>query len=77
MQLSSLAAPDRQDLGIYLGTVTAPQPVGPLGPMALGHLMTTEIQDVDLIRLQALMTNRHEVPFYHDAQARNISLELQ
>ena len=76
MQLSSLAAPDRQDLGIYLDTVTAPQPLGPLGPMALRHLMTTEIQDVDLIRLQALMTNRHEVPYYYDSHASNIPLEL-
>ena len=53
--------------------VTASQP---LGPMALDHPMTTEIQDVDLIRLQAVMMNKRAVPFCYVSHASNISLEL-
>ena len=64
----------QRDPGTYSDEVTAPQP---LGPMALDHPMTTEIQDVDLIPLQALMTNKHAVPFYYDAHASNASLELR
>ena len=37
----------RQDLGICLARVRAPQPLGLSGPMALDHLMTTGIQDAD------------------------------
>ena len=42
----------RQNHGTYLYIVTAPQPLGPLGPMVQGLLMT-EIRGVDLIRSQA------------------------
>ena len=69
-----LSALTQRDPGTYSDEVTAPQP---LGPMALDHPMTTEIQDVDLIPLQALMTNKHAVPFYYDAHASNASLELR
>ena len=54
-------APTRQDLGISLDIVMAPQLLGPSGPMAQGHRMTTGIQDVDLILFQALKTNMREV----------------
>ena len=39
------AAPTRQDLGTYLDKAMAPQPLYLSGPMAQGHLMTSEIQD--------------------------------
>ena len=39
--------------------VTAPQPLGLSGPMAQGHLMTIEIQGVDLILSQAPRVNMH------------------
>ena len=50
---------------------------GSLGSHALGHLMTTEIQDVDFLRLEALTTNKHEAPCCYDSHASNISLELR
>ena len=53
MQLRPLVALVRQPLGMYLDRVMAPQPLGPLGPMAQGHLTTAETQDVDLIPTQA------------------------
>ena len=43
------AVPARQDLGMYLDIVMAPQPLGLSGPMAQDHLMTTETQDAGLI----------------------------
>ena len=48
----------------------APLPLDLLGPTALDHLMTTGIQDVDL------MTNMHEVPFYFKFHVNNAALEL-
>ena len=56
-----LRAPIQRDPGTYSDEVTAPQPLGPLGPMALDQPMTPEIQDVELIHLHALKTNRHAV----------------
>ena len=49
MQRPPPVVPTRQDHGTYLDIVTAPQPLGPLGPMAQGHLMTVEIRGVDWI----------------------------
>ena len=65
MQLLVPAAQFQQDLGTCLDKVTAPQPLGPSGPMAQGHLMTMEIQDEDLICSQAPKMNNHEVPSYY------------
>ena len=65
MQRPSPVVPTRQDHGTYLAMVTVPQPLGPLGPMAQGNLMTEEIRGVDLIRSQAPKMNRHEVPSYY------------
>ena len=50
---------DRKARGTYLDPVTAPQPLGPLGPTAQGYLMTLEIRDVDLTLSQALKMNMH------------------
>ena len=61
-QLPSQAVRARQALGIYLDKVVAPQPLGPLGPIARGLLTTTGTQDADLILSQAIMMNMHEVP---------------
>ena len=61
----------RQDLGTCLDRVPAPQPLGPSVPMALGHPMTTGIQDADLILPQALLMNTREVPSYYDSLANN------
>ena len=47
MQQPSPVDPAQQDLGICLDRVPAPQPLGPLGPMDQGHLMTVEIRGVD------------------------------
>ena len=55
----------------------APHPLGLSGPMALGHLMTLEIQDEDLIHSQAPKMNNHEVPFYSGSLANNITKRLQ
>ena len=60
-QLPALAAPDRQDLGIYLDKVMAPQPLSPSGPMARGLLTTTGTHDVDLIPSPAQRMIMHEV----------------
>ena len=62
------SVPTRQDHGTYLDIETAPQPLGPLGPMAKGHLMTVEIRDVDLILSLIPKMNRHEVPSYYGSQ---------
>ena len=45
--------------------------------MAQGHLMTVEIRGVNLIRSQALMMNKHEVPSYYDARANNTTKGLR
>ena len=63
MQRLSPVVPARQALGIYLDMVVVPQPLGPLGPMALGLLTTTGTQDEDLIPFPAQRMNTHEVPF--------------
>ena len=54
---------------------TAPQPLGPLGPMARGRLTTTETQDADLILSQAQTMNMHEVPFCYTFRVNNTTLE--
>ena len=64
MQLLVPVALIQQDLGICLDRVPAPQPLGLSGPMALDHLMTTGIQDADLILPQALLMNMRDVPSY-------------
>ena len=61
MQLRPLVAPVRQALGMYLDRAMAPQPLGPLGPMAQGILTTAGTQDVDLTLSQAQRMNMHEV----------------
>ena len=77
MRCPSPVDPARQDLGIYSDMVMAPQPLGLSGPMALGHLMTTEIQDEDLIRSQAPKMNKHEVPSCYGSRANNTTKELR
>ena len=77
MQPLALAAPTRQDLGTYSDTVTTPQPLGLSGPMARGHLMTVEIQGVDLKLFQAVKTNMHGVPSYFDSHVSNTTLGLR
>ena len=69
MQRPSPAVPTRQDHGTYLVIVTAPQPLGPLGPMAQGHLLTVETRGVDLILSPVPKMNRHEVPSYFGSHA--------
>ena len=57
MQRPSPVALARQDLGTFLDMVMALQALGPLGPlgfMAKGRLMTVEIRGVDLTLSQAL-----------------------
>ena len=76
MQPPAPAAPTRQDLGLYLDIVMAPQPLGPSGPMAQGHLTTTGTQDVDTILSQALKMNMHEVPSYYSFRANSTTLEF-
>ena len=66
--------PARQDLGTNLDMVTAPQPLGPSGPMAQGHLMTIEVRGVGLILSQALKMNMHGVPSYYDSHVSNTTL---
>ena len=68
MQLLAPVAQIQQDLGTCLGRVTAPQPLGPSGPIAQGHLMTIEIQGVDLILSLVLKMNKHEVPSYYGSR---------
>ena len=76
VQPLALAAPTRQDHGTDPDIAMAPQPLGLSGPMALGHLMTVEIQDEDLIHSQAPKMNKHEVPFYSGSLANNTSKGL-
>ena len=77
MQRPSPVDPARQDLGIYSGIAMAPQPLGPLGPMAQDHQMTIGIRDADLIRSQAPKMNKHEVPFYYGSLANNTTKGLR
>ena len=77
MRRPSPAVPTRQDPGTYLHIVTAPQPLGPLGPMAHGHQMTVEIRVVGMIRSQAPKMNKHEVPFYYGSLANNTTKGLR
>ena len=77
MQALAPAALTRQYLGVCLDKLTAPQPLGPSGPMAQGRLMTVEIQGVGLILSQALRMNMHEVPSYYGSLVNNTTLELQ
>ena len=53
---------------------TAPQPQG---PVAQGHLMTTETQDVDLIFSQALRMNMHIVPSCSGSRVNNTAPGLR
>ena len=57
MQLLVPMALIQQDFGTCLDRVTAPQPLGPSGPMAQDLLMTIGVRDVDLLLFQA-----HGVP---------------
>ena len=77
MQLLAPAALTRQDLRTCLDMVTAPQPLGPSGPMAQGHLMTIGIRDVDLTLSQALKMNMHGVPSYYGSHVNNTTLGLR
>ena len=80
MQRSSPVVPTRQDRGTYLDTVTAPQPLGPLGPLgpvAQGHLMTAEIQGLDLILSLFPKMNKHEVPSYYGSRANKTTKGLR
>ena len=56
-----------------LGPMTSPKPQG---PMARGHLITTETHDEGLILLQAQKMNNHEVPSYFESLSNNTSKEL-
>ena len=69
MQRPSPVAPTRQDRGTYLDIVTAPQPLGPLGPMA--QVITVEIRDADLIFLQTLTISMREVPSCYGSHTNN------
>ena len=60
--------------GLQSNKLTAPQPQG---PMAQGHLMTTETHDEDLIRSEAPKMNNREVPSYFDSLANNTSKQLR
>ena len=73
---SGPAATTRQDLGTYLDIVIVSQPLGLSGPMAQGHLMTIETQDVDLILSLALKMIMHAVPSYSSFRVSNTTLEL-
>ena len=64
MQRPSPVALARQDLGTFLDMVMAPQPLGPLGRMAKGRLMTVGMRGVDLTLSEALKMNMHGVPSY-------------
>ena len=75
IQLPPQAVPARQALGTYFNIVMAPQPLGPLGPMARGLLTTTGTQGLDLILSQAQKTNVHEVPFFYSFHLNNTTLE--
>ena len=77
MQLLVPVALIQQDLGKSLDRVPAPQPLGLSGLLALDHLMTTGIQDADLILPQALLMNMREVPSYYDSLANNTTNGLQ
>ena len=77
MQRPSPVVPTRRALGTYLDRVMAPQPLGPVGPMALGLPTTTGTQDVDLILSQALKMNMREVPSYYGSRVNKTTLELQ
>ena len=66
----------QQHLGTCLEKVTAPQPLGPSGPMALDRLRTVEIQGVDLILSQALKMNMHGVPSYYGSHVNSTTLEI-
>ena len=66
--------PVRQDPGLRSNKLTAPQPQG---PMAQGHLTTTETHDEDLILPQAPKMDNLEVPFYYGSLANNTSKGLQ
>ena len=77
MQHQHQMYPFRHDLGIHSDIVTAPQPLGLSGPMALGHLMTTETHDEGLILPQAPRINNHEAPSCFDSLANSTSEELQ
>ena len=56
--------------------MTAPQPLGLSGPTAQGHLMTTGIQETDLIPPQALLMNTHEMQSYYNSLANNTTKGL-
>ena len=56
-----------------IGNFADPQPHG---PMAQGHLMTTETQDEDLIHSPAPKMNNPVVPFYYDTLANNTTTGL-
>ena len=62
----------QQDPGLHSNKLTAPQPQG---PMAQGHLTTTETHDEGLILPQAQKMNNREVPSYSDFLANNTSKE--
>ena len=64
-------------LALLSDMVTAPQPLGPLGPMAEGHLMTTETPDVDLILSQALKMNMRAAQSHYDSRVNNTTLGLR
>ena len=67
----------QQDLGTCSDIVMAPQPLGPSGPMAMGRLMTVEIQCVDLILSQPPKMSMHEVPSYYSSRVSSTTLELR
>ena len=75
---SGSSSPDSaRSWNAYLDIVTAPQPLGPSGPMAQGRLMTVEIRGVGLIRSPVPKMNQHEVPFYWGSRVNSTTLELR
>ena len=67
---------DRQALGTYSDIVTAPQPLGPSGPMDQGHLTATGRPDAELIRSRAMMMTTREVPSYCSFHVNSITLKF-
>ena len=77
-KIASKRFPTQLKIRISNKWLAALQPVLPhsAGPMALGHPMTIEIQDADLIPPQALLMNTREVPSYYDSLANNTTKGL-
>ena len=74
---SGSSSPDSARSWNCFNKVTAPQPLGPSGPMVQGHLMTIGMRDVDLVLAQALKTNMQGMPSYYGSHVNNTTLGLR